>query len=63
MTPQALTRGRPGDARIEITDQTGDRVTVRVSGREVANTTSPDTVAGWAKTVAALRAQGWVVAS
>lgn len=50
---------RPGDARIEATPAEPGRVTVRVSGRTVANATSPDTVEGWASTVAALMSVGW----
>ena len=62
-----LTKGQPGEARIEVVDRFehpkhGPCVTVRVSGRDVANTTSPDTVAGWVRTVAALRACGWAPA-
>ena len=63
MTPMILVRKRPedspGDARIEATPAEPGRVTVRVSGRTVANTTSPDTIEGWARTVAALRECGW----
>lgn len=63
MTPMILVRKRPedspGDARIEATPAEPGRVTVRVSGRTVANTTSPDTIDGWRKTVAALVSVGW----
>lgn len=54
------TSDRPGEATIEAIPTTPGRVTVRISGRDVANAEAPDTVEGWARTVAALRECGWV---
>ena len=61
--PMILYRRRPGDrpsdATIEAIPTTTGRVSVRVSGRDVANSTSPDTIEGWTRTVAYLLACGW----
>lgn len=60
--PTRLIKGDARDAQVEMIPQDDGRVLVRVSGRDVANATSPDTAVGWARTVAALRACGWTPA-